>query len=139
MGLGGEESGAAFVVHERIPAVEHAPPDSVGDDLTRTYAAFEQHGLQLAVILSTTVAQTAGVIEHLNLNYPLYSDESWDVFRAYGTGHVLSAPRQAWLILEGEGIVRWVWRSGQSEGGSRVPMPMDVLAVADELFGSQKR
>jgi peroxiredoxin len=85
------------------------------------------------------VAQTAGVIEHLNLNYPLYSDESWDVFHAYGTGHVLSAPRQAWVILDGEGIVRWVWRSGQRQGGSRVPMPMDVLAVADELFASQKR
>jgi hypothetical protein len=50
----------------------------------------------------------------------------------------LSAPRQAWVILDGEGIVRWVWRSGQREGGSRVPMPMEVLAVADELFASKK-
>jgi peroxiredoxin len=88
------------------------------------------------VILSTTEAQTAGVVEHLGLNYPLYSDESWDIFRAYGTGHVLSAPRQAWIIVDGDGTVRWTWRSGQRGAGSRVPMPRDILAVTDEMFGT---
>jgi peroxiredoxin len=93
-------------------------------------------GLQLAVVLSTTEAQTAGVVEHLELTYPLYSDESWDIFHAYGTGHVLSAPRQAWVIIDGDGIVRWTWRSGQRGSGRTVPMPRDVLAVASELFGT---
>ena len=108
------------------------------DDLNQTYDEFAAHGLQLAVILSTTEAQTSGVVEHLGLNYPLYSDESWDAFHAYGTGHVLSAPRQAWVIVDGDGIVRWTWRSGQRGGGVNrsVPMPREVLAVADELFGT---
>jgi peroxiredoxin len=92
--------------------------------------------VQLAVILSTTETQTNGVVEHLGLNYPIYSDESWDTFHAYGTGHVLSAPRQAWVIVDGDGFVRWTWRSGQRDAGPTVPMPRDVLAVVDELFGT---
>jgi peroxiredoxin len=87
-------------------------------------------------VLSTTEAQTAGVVEHLDLNYPLYSDESWKIFHDYGTGHVLSAPRQAWMIVDADGIVRWTWRSGQRGARGGVPMPRDVLAVADGLFGT---
>ena len=88
------------------------------------------------MVLSTTEAQTAAIVESLGLNYPIFSDETWDVFRAYGTGHVLSAPRQAWMIIDAEGVVRWTWRSGQRGSGMGVPMPREVLAVADELFGT---
>jgi peroxiredoxin len=93
--------------------------------------------VQLAVVLSTTEAQTASIVEHLGLNYPLYSDETWDIFRAFGTGHVLSAPRQAWMIVDGDGTVRWTWRSGQRGSQRSVPMPREILAVATELFGSR--
>jgi peroxiredoxin len=92
--------------------------------------------VNLAVILSTTEAQTLGVVDHLSLNYPLYSDESWQIFHDYGTGHVLTAPRQAWVILDADGIVRWTWRSGQRGSSGTVPMPLEVLSVVDELFGT---
>jgi hypothetical protein len=49
---------------------------------------------------------------------------------------VLSAPRQAWVIIDGDGVVRWIWRSGQRGTRTAVPMPTDVLAVADELFST---
>jgi peroxiredoxin len=100
-----------------------------------SYPEFEEHGFQLAVILSTTEAQTVGVAENLGLTYPLYSDRSWKVFHDYGTGHILLAPRQAWVIVDGDGTVRWTWRSGQRGASRAVPMPRQVLAVADELFG----
>lgn len=87
--------------------------------------------------MSTTPQQSDATIQHLGLNYPLYSDPSWDIYRAYGTGHVLMATKQAWAIVDGEGVIRWIWRSGQ-DGGERVgvPMPMEVLAVGDDLFGA---
>jgi peroxiredoxin len=92
--------------------------------------------VKLAVVLSTTEAQTAAVVEQLGLNYPIYSDESWGIFRAFGTGHVLAAPRQAWVVIDGDGIVRWTWRSGQRDAGPAVPMPRHVLEVVDDLFGA---
>lgn len=85
--------------------------------------------------MSTTPEQSDATIEHLGLNYPLYSDPTWEIYRAYGTGHVLMATKQAWAIVDGDGVIRWIWRSGQ-EGSTGVPMPMEVLAVADGLFGA---
>jgi hypothetical protein len=47
------------------------------------------------------------------------------------------ATKQAWAIVDGDGVIRWTWFSGQDESaeGVAVPMPMEVLAVADEIFG----
>ena len=87
--------------------------------------------------MSTTPEQSDAVIDALELNYPLYSDPAWDIYNAYGTGHVLMATKQAWAIVDGDGVIRWTWFSGQDESaeGVAVPMPMEVLAVADEIFG----
>ena len=87
--------------------------------------------------MSTTPEQSDLVIESLGLNYPLYSDPTWNIYRAYGTGHALMATKQAWAIVD-EGVVRWIWRSGQDDAlqpGFNVPMPLDVLAAADEVVG----
>ena len=88
--------------------------------------------------MSTTPAQSDATIELLGLNYPLYSDPTWDIYRAYGTGHVLMATKQAWAIVDGDGVIRWIWRSGQGGGAlTKIPMPMEVLDIADELFGNR--
>jgi peroxiredoxin len=104
-------------------------------ELNTLYGDFEAAGLQLAVVFSTDPDVTARIPETQGLSYSLHSDPTWDLYRAYGTGHVLLAPRQAWAIVDGEGIVRWVWRLSEATG-SRVPLPSEVLTVARELFES---
>jgi peroxiredoxin len=103
-------------------------------ELNGIYDDFEASGLQLAVVFSTAPEVTARIPETQGLTYPLHSNETWDLYRAYGTGHVLLAPRQAWVIVDGDGIVRWLWRLGDA-GSHRVMMPSEVLVVARDLFG----
>ncbi len=89
--------------------------------------------------MSTTPQQSDAVIDALGLNYPLYSDPGWEIYRAYGTGHLLMATKQAWVIIDGDGVVRWTWHFGESvTSGVAVPMPMEVLAVAEEIFGMRQ-
>lgn len=40
------------------------------------------------------------------------------------------------MIVDADGVVRWTWRSGQRGSQRSVPMPREILAVADELFGT---
>jgi peroxiredoxin len=78
-------------------------------------------------------AQTEHVKEVLGLNYPLYSDPSWDMFEAYGVGYSLGAPKASWVIIDAEGTVQWAWRRLGETG--RVPTPLEALDMADQLFG----
>jgi peroxiredoxin len=102
-------------------------------ELNTIYDDFEAAGLQLAVVFSTDPDVTARIPAAHGLTYALHSDPTWDLYRAYGSGHVLLAPRQAWAIVDGEGTVAWVWRTGDT-GGSRIPLPSEVLAIARGLF-----
>jgi peroxiredoxin len=106
------------------------------EELNSIYQDFEASGIQLAVVFSTTPEVTAQIRETCGLSYPLHSDATWDLYRAYGTGHVLLAPRQAWAIVDGDGIVRWLWRMSAATGGHAVPLPSEVLAVARDLLAS---
>jgi peroxiredoxin len=103
-------------------------------ELNEIYDDFEANGMQLAVVFSTEPEVTARISETQGLTYPLYSNPTWDLYRACGTGHVLLAPRQGWVIVDGEGIVQWIWRLGET-GSRRVMLPSEVLAVARDLFG----
>jgi peroxiredoxin len=103
-------------------------------ELNTIYDEFERGGMPLAVVFSTSPEVTAQIRVSQGLSYPLHSDPTWDVYRAFGAGHVLLAPRQAWAIVDGAGIVRWLWRTGGATGGERVPLPSEVLAVARDLF-----
>jgi peroxiredoxin len=103
------------------------------EELNANYGEFEASGLQLAVVFSTEPDVTERIRESCALSYPLHSDATWNIYRAYGTGHVLMAPRQAWAIVDSDGIVRWVWRLGGS-GAQRVPLPSEVLAIARDAL-----
>ena len=105
-------------------------------ELNSIYQDFEASGLQLAVVFSTAPEVTERIRESCEISYLLHSDATWDLYRAYGTGHVLLAPRQAWAIVDSDGIVRWLWRMSAATGGHRVPLPSEVLGVARDLFAT---
>jgi peroxiredoxin len=104
------------------------------EELKSVYDDFEASGIELAVLFSTAPDVTARIGESLGLTYPLYSDFTWSAYHGADTGHVFMAPRQAWAIIDADGILRWAWRV--HEDGDTVAMPSDVLRVARDLFGS---
>ena len=79
------------------------------------------------VILPLPLAQCQEIVENLGLNYPLYSDPEWRVFEAYGTGHILYAPKQSWVGVGPDGTVRYVWRQGADQAIQPVPLPLEAL------------
>jgi hypothetical protein len=84
------------------------------------------------VILPLPLEQCRSVVESLQLPYPLYANPDWSVFEAYGTGHVLYAPKQTWVGVDRAGIVRYVWRIGDSGGLRRVPLALEALQAFEE-------
>lgn len=104
-------------------------------ELTDTYDDFAAAGIELAVVFPTTVEGGAEILAAHELAWPVYTDPTWDVFRAYGSGHVLFGPIQMYAIVDGDGVVRWLWRSEPSTperpvGVESTPLPSEVLAAA---------
>lgn len=80
------------------------------------------------VIFPLPIEQCREVVESRDLPYPLYANPDWSVFESFDTGHILHAPKQCWVGIDGDGIVRHVWRSGEGDGDARkVPMPLELL------------
>ena len=79
------------------------------------------------VILPLPLAQCQEVVESLGLNYALYSDPDWRVFEAYGTGHILYAPKQSWVGVDPDGTIRYLWQHDADHALQRVPLPLEVL------------
>ncbi len=79
------------------------------------------------VILPLPLAQCHEIVESLGLNYPLYSDPQWRVLEAYGTGHILYAPKQSWVGIDSDGTVRYVWRQGADQSIQPVPLALEAL------------
>ena len=71
--------------------------------------------------------QCRAAVDSLELNYPLYANPDWSVFEAYGTGHVLYAPKQTWIGIDGDGVVRWTWHIGDEGRLRRVPLAIEAL------------
>ncbi len=105
-------------------------------ELNSIYQDFEANGIQLAVVFSTAPEVTEQIRETCGISYLLHSNATWDLYRAYGTGHVLLAPRQAWAIIDSDGIVRWLWRMSAATDGHGVPLPSEVLALTRDLLAT---
>ena len=75
--------------------------------LNEHYEQFVERGIELLMITSTDPQQSATVVQDLGLKMPLLSDESCQVFRAYGTGQALGAPLPAQFVLNAQGRLRY--------------------------------
>ncbi len=112
-------------------------------ELRETYDDFAAAGIELAVVFPTTPEGSEEVLATHDLQWPAYSDPSWDAFRAYGSGHIMFGPIQMYAIVDGEGVVRWLWRAETSTspstdpvGVSDTPLASAVLATAKDLFST---
>jgi hypothetical protein len=100
--------------------------------------------LELLVVISTTKEYAERVVRDFEMPYPLFCDPEFDVFDAYDLGRVGGIPMQGWVVVDGEGIVQYVWRANNTPRGGNFtrpgrpiecPMPVEVLESAREVLG----
>lgn len=87
------------------------------------------------MILPLPMDDCQEVVESLQLPYPLFANPDWSVFEAYGTGHLIHAPKQAWIGIDPEGLVRYTWFLGTVGRIGRVPLALEALDQFDEASG----
>lgn len=75
--------------------------------LRDAYTEITARGVELWMITSTDLEQSATVARDLQLPMPLLSDPSCRSFRAYGTGQALGAPLPAQFLVDGQGYIRF--------------------------------
>uniref|UniRef100_B8HYF9 Alkyl hydroperoxide reductase/ Thiol specific antioxidant/ Mal allergen n=1 Tax=Cyanothece sp. (strain PCC 7425 / ATCC 29141) TaxID=395961 RepID=B8HYF9_CYAP4 len=75
--------------------------------LNEAYPQFQQQGVEVLLITSTDQLQSQKVVTDLQLNLPLLSNPSCDVFRRYGTGQALGAPLPAQFVIDTQGKLRF--------------------------------
>jgi peroxiredoxin len=75
--------------------------------MNEAYDRFRQAGVEVLLIASTHRRQSQAVVEDLQLNMPLLSDENGRSFRAYYTGQALGAPLPAQFVLDVQGRLRY--------------------------------
>jgi peroxiredoxin len=87
----------------------------------------------LVVTLTVTVEQANDVVDSLELPYPIYADPSWELNKAYETGFVMGAPMPAWVVIDGEGTIRYLWRAHDQAMGTNYPEADQILAELRRL------
>ncbi|MET0985665.1 MAG: peroxiredoxin family protein [Steroidobacteraceae bacterium] len=99
-----------------------------------THAEFTRRGIAVALILPTMPDRARAFAEAMELKYPVYADPEWSACSGYAR-RLSMLPLQATAILDGESIVRYMWRSDGGPGGDSLPpMPCSLLQEVDRLF-----
>jgi peroxiredoxin Q/BCP len=106
------------------------------DDLAEEFRAL---GAEILVVGASTAERCEEFAEALGLRYPIYADPNWVSFKAFGAGRLGSLPLHAWALVDGEGIVQWVWRMNGPDENPALPMPSYVLDQFDEIFSGHAR
>lgn len=103
------------------------------DELTTTYSAFDDAGVELIVVLPITPAQTEMLADALDLPYPLYSDEERTLYKAFETGDNVGSPLPAWVVGDRDGVVRFLWRAADHGYDTRYVESAEILEVVQRL------
>jgi peroxiredoxin len=69
----------------------------------------------LLVVFPISAELTSIVVDSLELPYPLYADEDYTLFRQYETRFSAGPPLPAWIVVDVNGVIRYLWRA--TEGG----------------------
>jgi len=104
------------------------------EQMDEMVAEFRRRGIEVMNIASTSVERAREFAEALGVSYPLYADPEWQSFKAYGAGRLGSLPLHAWAVVDGQGIVRFVWRLNGPDVKADLPMPAYVLDQVDTIF-----
>jgi peroxiredoxin len=99
------------------------------DELRRGVAEkIEDAGVRLVVVTPATLDEASEMVREWQLPYPLYVDPGCELFDAFDCGY-MGPPLHGWIVLDAEGIVRYVFRTQET---LELPLPMPSM---DELLG----
>jgi hypothetical protein len=51
------------------------------------------------------------IVDTLDLPYPIYGDPDRDLYTAFQTRFSAGAPLPAWIVADGTGEIRFLWRA----------------------------
>lgn len=73
------------------------------------------------------------IVDQLELPYPIYADPDYSLFAEYQTRFSAGPPLPAWIVIDADGVIRYVWRA--TEGGLRDEYPEGdaIVAVIEAL------
>lgn len=103
------------------------------DDLVSTHGDFAAAGAELLVVFPVSHRLATHVVEALELPYPLYSDEDRALYTAYETRFSSGAPLPAWIVVDADGVIRFVWRATQGGLLDAYPEAAEILAELRRL------
>jgi peroxiredoxin len=98
------------------------------DELIRTHDEFEAAGAELVVVFPVSHELTKEIVRNLALPYPIYSDEDWNLFKAYETGFSAGAPLPAWIVIDRDGVIQFLWRAADGGLFDKYPESAEILA-----------
>jgi thioredoxin-dependent peroxiredoxin len=70
----------------------------------------EKLGLQVLGVSTDSVKSHEGFRDKFSLNFPLLSDKSKDIVKAYGVESDYGSARRVTFLIDKSGIVRYVWQ-----------------------------
>jgi len=101
-----------------------------------TYQEFQRRGVQVALVLPTSLEHAVSFKRALGLSYPIYADPEWSAHDRYAR-FLGILPLQASAIIDANGVVRYIWCSDGGPGGDSIPpMPSGLLKQVDRLFAT---
>ena len=96
---------------------------------------FAKRGVKPLVVVTNPPPQARQMVELVGLPYPLYSDPDYQLFGAFQTGWAAGPPMPAWVIVDGEGVIRYIWRLESTAGIGAYIEADGILAEIDKIFG----
>jgi peroxiredoxin len=80
------------------------------------------------VVMTITLAQANDVVDGLGFPYSIYVDPQWDLYKAYDAGFISGCPMPAWILIDRQGSIRYLWRAHDQVMGTTYPEADDILA-----------
>lgn len=71
------------------------------------------------------------MVEVLGVPYPLYSDPTYGIWESFGVGFIGGPPMPAWIIVDGDGVVRYFWNSSETQEAT--PHYPEGREILDEI------
>ena len=105
------------------------------EQLRATYESFTDAGVDIVAVAPTNVEEARAMAEAWGLPYPLCADPDLTLFDAYDVGYLGGPPLHGWIVIDADGVVRYVRRTidhGRIDEHTAPPAE-ELLAAATRL------
>jgi peroxiredoxin len=87
--------------------------------------------------MTVTAGQANDVVDSLGFPYPVFIDPQWSLYKAYDTGFIGGCPMPAWILIDGAGTIRYLWRAHDQPLGGIYPEADDIVAELGAMLAEK--